>query len=77
MFSTEKELETFKRDAGLTDLASDAQLAVSENSAYEKQRVENGTQLNLVRYLAEYISAPDKINAVLPVNVGPTSHSPP
>ena len=70
LFSTEKELETFKRDAGLTDLASDAQLAVSENSAYEKQRVENGTQLNLVRYLAEYISAPDKINAVLPVNVG-------
>ena len=33
LFSTEKELETFKRDAGLTDLASDAQLAVSENSA--------------------------------------------
>lgn len=75
LFSTEKELETFKRDAGLTDLASDAQLAVSENSAYEKQRVENGTQLNLVRYLAEYISAPDKINAVLPVNVGLTDQS--
>ena len=64
LFSTEKELENFKRDAGLTDLASDAQLAVSENSAYEKQRVENGTQLNLVRYLGEYISAPDKLNTV-------------
>lgn len=75
LFSTEKELETFKRDAGLTDLASDAQLAVSENSAYEKQRVENGTQLNLVSYLAEYISAPDKVNSVLPVNVGLTDQS--
>lgn len=75
LFSTEKELETFKRDAGLTDLASDAQLAVSENSAYEKQRVENGTQLNLVSYLAEYISAPDKVNTVLPVNVGLTDQS--
>ena len=30
--TTEKELETFKRDAGLTDLKSDAQLALSENS---------------------------------------------
>jgi len=40
-----------------------------------EQRVENGTQLNLVRYLAEYISAPDKINAVLPVNVGLTDQS--
>ena len=75
LFSTEKELETFKRDAGLTDLASDAQLAVSENSAYEKQQVENGTQLNLVSYLAEYISAPDKVNTVLPVNVGLTDQS--
>ena len=75
LFSTEKELENFKRDAGLTDLASDAQLAVSENSAYEKQRVENGTQLNLVRYLGEYISAPDKLNTVLPVNVGLTDQS--
>lgn len=34
--TTEQELETFKRDAGLTDLKSDAQLALSENSEYEK-----------------------------------------
>ena len=35
--TTEQELETFKRDAGLTDLKSDAQLALSENSEYEKE----------------------------------------
>lgn len=35
--TTEQELETFKRDAGLTDLKSDAQLALSENSEYEKK----------------------------------------
>ena len=33
--TTEQELETFKRDAGLTDLKSDAQLALSENSEYD------------------------------------------
>lgn len=53
--TTEQELESFKREAGLTDLSSDAQLAVSEQSAYEKLCVENGTQLNLVQYLSEYI----------------------
>ena len=53
--TTEQELESFKREAGLTDLSSDAQLAVNEQSAYEKLCVENGTQLNLVQYLSEYI----------------------
>ena len=38
---TEQELETFKRDAGLTDLKSDAQLALSENSEYEKKRADS------------------------------------
>ena len=53
--TTEQELESFKREAGLTDLSSDAQLAISEQSAYEKLCVENGTQLNLIQYLSEYI----------------------
>ena len=56
--TTEKELETFKRDAGLTDLKSDAQLALSENSEYEKKRAENSTQLRLVQFLSEYANNP-------------------
>lgn len=68
--TTEQELESFKREAGLTDLSSDAQLAVSEQSAYEKLCVENGTQLNLVQYLSEYIQKPENTTATLPVNVG-------
>ena len=57
--TTEQELETFKRDAGLTDLKSDAQLALSENSEYEKKRAENSTQLRLVQFLAGYANNPD------------------
>lgn len=68
--TTEQELESFKREAGLTDLSSDAQLAVSEQSAYEKLCVENGTQLNLIQYLSEYIQKPENANATLPANVG-------
>lgn len=68
--STEQELETFKRDAGLTDLKSDAQLALSQNSEYEKKRAENSTQLRLVQFLASYANNPDHAFEVLPVNVG-------
>ena len=70
--TTEKELETFKRDAGLTDLKSDAQLALSENFEYEKKRAENSTQLRLVQFLSEYANNPDHAYEVLPVNVGLT-----
>lgn len=70
--TTEAELETFKRDAGLTDLKSDAQMALTENSAYEQKRVEISTQLRLVQFLAEYANNPDHRYEVLPINVGLT-----
>ena len=70
--TTEQELETFKRDAGLIDLKSDAQLALSENSEYEKKRAENSTQLRLVQFLAGYANNPDHAYEALPVNVGLT-----
>lgn len=68
--STEEKLEAFKRNAGLTDISSDAQLAVSGNAEYEKKRVENGTQINLVRDLAKYINNPSNEYEVLPGNIG-------
>jgi len=68
--STEQELESFKRDAGVTDLTTDAQLMTTEKAEYEKKRVANGTQLNLVGYLETYLSNPNHVNDVLPTNVG-------
>lgn len=68
--STEDKLEIFKRSAGLTDISSDAQLAVSGNAEYERKRVENGTQINLVRDLAKYINNPLNEYEVLPSNIG-------
>ena len=66
--TTEQELESFKRESGLTDLSSDAKLA--EKSGYEKLCVENGTQLNLIKYLSDYLNKPENANTTLPVNVG-------
>jgi len=72
--NTEEKLETFKRNAGLTDISSDAQLAVSGNAEYERKRVENGTQINLVRDLAKYINNPSNEYEVLPSNIGLTDN---
>lgn len=68
--STEDKLEAFKRNAGLTDISCDAQLAVSGNAEYEKRRVDNGTQINLVRDLIKYINNPLNEYELLPGNIG-------
>ena len=65
--STEDKLEAFKR---LTNIGSDAQLAVEGNAEYERKRVENGTQINLIRDLTKYINNPSNEYEVLPANIG-------
>ena len=49
---------------------SDAQLALQENSKYEQQRVQNETQISLVRFLRDYINNPANQYQVIPSNVG-------
>lgn len=53
--STETQLADFKQKSGLTDLTSDAKLALEENSKYEQLRIENQTQIRLVEFLRDYI----------------------
>lgn len=66
--STEQDLENFKRSAGITDLSSEAQIALTGNAEYEKKRVENQTQINLIMDLQKYLQG--KEYEVLPTNVG-------
>ena len=68
--STENELATFKQRSGLTNLTSDAQIALQEKSRYEQQLAENATQLNLVQDLQTYILDTNNINEVIPSNIG-------
>lgn len=66
--STEQDLENFKRSAGITDLKSEAEIALSGNAEYEKRRVENQTQISLVKDLQSYLQGNEY--EVLPSNVG-------
>ena len=66
--STEQDLENFKRSAGITDVSSEAQIALTGNAEYEKKRVENQTQINLVMDLQRYMKGNEY--EVLPSNIG-------
>ena len=66
--STEKDLESFKRGAGITDLTSGAQIALTGSAEYEKKRVENQTQINLLQDLQKYMQ--NEGYEVLPSNIG-------
>ena len=73
--STESELADFKQRSGLTDLSSDAQMALQENSRYEQQLAQNATQISLVQYLQNYINTPANKDEVIPANVGLEDHN--
>ena len=68
--TTESELAQYKQKAGLTDLTSDAQLALKGNAEYEQKRAENATQLRLVEFLKEYIERPENRMEIIPANIG-------
>ena len=68
--TTESELANYKQKAGLTDLTSDAQLALQGNAEYEQKRADNATQLRLVQFLKEYIDNPANQMEVIPTNIG-------
>lgn len=73
--TTESQLASYKQKAGLTDLSSDAQLALQGNAEYEQKRAENATQFRLVQFLKEYIDNPANQMEVIPANIGLTDNA--
>lgn len=70
--TTESELADYKQRAGLTDLNTDAQLALQGTAEYNQKRADNSTQLRLIDFLRSYIDNPDNRYEVIPANVGIT-----
>jgi len=68
--STEVELENYKKKEGLTEIKANSELFLRESTEYERKRVENETQLNLIRFLKEYINNPQNKETVVPSNIG-------
>ena len=68
--TTESQLADYKQRAGLTDLSTDARMALQETSEYRQKQAENTTQLRLIDFLRNYIDDPANRYEVIPANVG-------
>ena len=66
----ETNLEQYKEQNGIVDLLTEAEIYLREGSEYKKQAVEIETQLNLVKYIGEYVSDETKKNSLIPANLG-------
>ena len=68
--TTESQLAAFKQKAGVVDIATDASMAATERSAYEKAYADNETQLRLLGFIKSYLIESGKAYTVIPGNIG-------
>lgn len=67
---TEGELEQYKRNSGVVDLANDAKVDLSQSLEYENQLVEVQIQSNLVNSLRDFVNRNGNSMKVIPSNIG-------
>lgn len=67
---TESEIEQYKRNTGMVDYQSDANVNIQQNIRYEQELVEVGTQISLVDALIEHVNTARNSYDVIPANVG-------
>ncbi len=66
----EKNVEDFKEQQGLTNIASDIERNVGMSTNYEQQLVQVETQLNIVNSLNDYINNAGNADKTIPSNIG-------
>lgn len=66
----EVDVAKYKERLGVVDLASEAEMSMMELSGYRKTVAEVETQINLVNYVAEYVSDESKQTSLIPANIG-------
>ena len=69
--TVEGQIETYKKTNNLTNIETDAQLFLTNNSVFERQRVEAEIQLQLIKYVEQYINEAANAYALIP-NLGLT-----
>jgi len=67
---TEGELEQYKRNSGVVDVASDAKVDLTQSLEYENQLVEVQIQSNLVNSLRDFVNRNANSLKVIPSNIG-------
>ncbi len=68
--TVERNIETFKKEEGLTDIVSDVQLSLTTASEYGKNVIDNETQLKVVDYMLDFLNETNN-DSVIPANLIP------
>lgn len=66
----ESELETFKQQNQIVDIASSAGMYMSESQKYNADAMELETQLRLANFIKDYLTDPTKETDLIPSNTG-------
>ncbi|HLP04254.1 MAG TPA: polysaccharide biosynthesis tyrosine autokinase [Paludibacter sp.] len=66
----EMNVESYKREKGLTDLSSEAEIFLKSASEYDNKLAELETQLNLVGYIETYVKDGKNQYNLVPANLG-------
>lgn len=66
----EEDVETYKREHQIANLGEEAKLYILGSSEYQQRIAEVETQLNLVRYVQEFVNDDSKNNSMIPANLG-------
>ena len=66
----ETDLESFKRDNKMVDIATSANMFISESQKYNTDALELETQLQLARYIKDYLTDARKETDLIPANTG-------
>ena len=70
--SVETNKKGFQTENKLTDIPSEAQLYVEDIREIQKSRVEVETQLELIKYIKDYLTDTNRSSDLLPANLGVT-----
>jgi capsular exopolysaccharide synthesis family protein len=68
--NADDKIEQFKTGNRLTDITSEADIYLSSSSATDQELAENKTQLNLVKYMKDYVEDESAAFEPIPSNVG-------
>lgn len=70
--SAETGVERYKKDNQITDISSEAKLFLESSAETQKKISEIETQINLVKYVSDFVSDNTKRNSLIPGNLGIT-----
>lgn len=66
----ETAVESYMKENGLTDMSRELNLVLSNQTSYQRELMEVETQINLLKFLEEYLKDQNNEQALIPSNLG-------